>query len=163
MSGRRVLVIGKGAREHALAERLLVSDSVAEVIVAPGNAGTARGSALAPGKVLRNAEGQPLVVGGKTGTGDNRLDNHGPRGELLGSRVLNRTATLVFFIGERHFGTLTAFVPGPQAEGYRFTLTVTDSGRDDDVRLVVTRPVDPLWKLDTGGTLGGGNLHVRVG
>lgn len=62
MSGRRVLVIGKGAREHALAERLLVSDSVGEVIVAPGNAGTARGSALAPGKVLRNAEGQPLDV-----------------------------------------------------------------------------------------------------
>ena len=59
MSGRRVLVIGKGGREHALAERLLVSDSVGEVIVAPGNAGTARGAALA-GKVLRNAEGTPL-------------------------------------------------------------------------------------------------------
>ena len=60
MSGRRVLVIGKGAREHALAERLLVCDSVGEVVVAPGNAGTARGSALAPGKVLRNADGKPL-------------------------------------------------------------------------------------------------------
>jgi len=62
MSGRRVLVIGKGGREHALAERLLVSDSVGEVIVAPGNAGTALGSALAPGKVLRNAEGAPLEL-----------------------------------------------------------------------------------------------------
>jgi len=62
MSGRRVLVIGKGGREHALAERLLVSDSVGEVIVAPGNPGTARSSAVAPGKVLRNAEGTPLEL-----------------------------------------------------------------------------------------------------
>jgi phosphoribosylamine---glycine ligase len=62
MSGRRVLVIGKGGREHALAERLLVSESVGEVVVAPGNAGTGAGSALAPGKVLRNAEGAPLEL-----------------------------------------------------------------------------------------------------
>ncbi|MBA2721299.1 MAG: hypothetical protein H0U56_00045, partial [Methylibium sp.] len=33
----------------------------------------------------------------------------------------NRTATFVFFIGERHFGTLTAYVPGPEAADYRFT------------------------------------------
>jgi len=35
--------------------------------------------------------------------------------------VLNRTATFVFFIGERHFGALTAYVPGPAAADYRFT------------------------------------------
>lgn len=62
MSGRRVLVIGKGGREHALAERLLASDSVREVIVAPGNAGTALGATLAPGKVLRNADGAALEL-----------------------------------------------------------------------------------------------------
>jgi phosphoribosylamine--glycine ligase len=56
--GRRVLVIGKGGREHALAERLLQSESVGEVIVAPGNAGTA--ASPVPGKLLRNAAGQPL-------------------------------------------------------------------------------------------------------
>ena len=33
----------------------------------------------------------------------------------------DRTATFVFFIGERHFGTLTAFVPGPEAADYQFT------------------------------------------
>lgn len=60
--GRRVLVIGKGGREHALAERLLLSDSVAEVIVAPGNAGTVSAPAEARGKVLRNADGTPLDV-----------------------------------------------------------------------------------------------------
>ena len=32
-----MLVVGKGGREHALAERLLESESVTEVIVTPGN------------------------------------------------------------------------------------------------------------------------------
>ena len=45
----KVLVIGAGGREHALAWKLLQSEGVTEVIVAPGNAGTA----LEPG--LRNA------------------------------------------------------------------------------------------------------------
>ena len=38
----KVLVIGSGGREHALAWRLGQSDQVDEVLVAPGNAGTAR-------------------------------------------------------------------------------------------------------------------------
>ena len=46
----KVLVIGGGGREHALAWKLRQSSQVDEVIVAPGNAGTAR----EPG--VRNAE-----------------------------------------------------------------------------------------------------------
>ena len=46
----KILVIGSGGREHALAWKLKQSPRVSEVIVAPGNAGTAR----EPG--VRNAE-----------------------------------------------------------------------------------------------------------
>ncbi|MFJ2546918.1 transglycosylase domain-containing protein [Pseudomonas sp. NPDC087612] len=67
------------------------------------------------------ADGTPLVMGGKTGTGDNRIESFGAGGRLIGSRSLNRTATFVFYLGENHFGTLTAFVPGRAAESFRFT------------------------------------------
>ena len=38
----KLLVVGSGGREHALAWRLLKSDGVTQVFVAPGNGGTAR-------------------------------------------------------------------------------------------------------------------------
>lgn len=66
-------------------------------------------------------DGQPVQMGGKTGTGDNRIHSVTASGRSTGSQILNRTATFVFFLGPDHFGTLTAFVPGQAAEGMRFT------------------------------------------
>jgi membrane peptidoglycan carboxypeptidase len=66
-------------------------------------------------------DGRTLEVGGKTGTGDNRFEVYGPGGRPIDSRVLNRTATFVFFFGDRFFGTMTAFVPGEKAGQYEFT------------------------------------------
>jgi len=88
-------------------------DALGEVV----NSGTARrmlGSFSLP-------DGSPMVLGGKTGTGDNRLVTLGAGGQRIASRALNRTATFVFYLGENHFGTLTAFVPGREAAGFRFT------------------------------------------
>lgn len=65
--------------------------------------------------------GEVIPVGGKTGTGDHRREIYGRGGVLRESTVMNRTATFVFFIGDRYFGTLTAFVPGSQAKNYKFT------------------------------------------
>ena len=47
----KVLVVGNGAREHVIAWKLLQSPIVAELIVAPGNAGTA--------EIAKNIQIQP--------------------------------------------------------------------------------------------------------
>src|SRR5690606_19402757 len=70
---------------------------------------------------FRLGDGTALLLGGKTGTGDNRIESVTRGGQVLSSRAMNRTATFVFYLGPRHFGTLTAFVPGQKAEGFRFT------------------------------------------
>jgi len=62
-----------------------------------------------------------LTIGGKTGTGDNRIDVFGAGGQLIRSRSVSRTATFAFFIGERYFGAITAYVPGQMAQHYHFT------------------------------------------
>jgi hypothetical protein len=64
---------------------------------------------------------RPLVAGGKTGSGDNRVTTVDRGGRVLSSRAIDRTATFVFYIGDRYYGVLTAFVPGSQAGEYRFT------------------------------------------
>jgi hypothetical protein len=60
-------------------------------------------------------------MGGKTGTGDHRFETYGKRGVLISSRVVSRSGAFVFYIGERHFGVLTAHVKGPDAANYKFT------------------------------------------
>ena len=66
-------------------------------------------------------DGTPSVVGGKTGSGDNRYKTFTKYGGVTSSRAVNRTATFVFYIGDRYFGVITAFVPGREAGGYEFT------------------------------------------
>ncbi|WP_317202055.1 transglycosylase domain-containing protein [Janthinobacterium sp.] len=67
------------------------------------------------------ADGSVIPVGGKTGTGDQRFDVYGAGGRLIESRYVNRSATFVFNIGERFFGSMTAYVRGPEAKNYDFT------------------------------------------
>jgi len=66
-------------------------------------------------------DGKPITVGGKTGSGDNRFETFNRYGGVISSRATNRTATFVFYIGERYFGVITAYVQGREAENYRFT------------------------------------------
>jgi membrane peptidoglycan carboxypeptidase len=67
------------------------------------------------------SDGKPLPIGGKTGTGDNRFESFGPKHQLIESRPVDRTATFVFFLGDRLYGTVTAYVSGPEAGDYHFT------------------------------------------
>ncbi|HEY9042871.1 MAG TPA: penicillin-binding transpeptidase domain-containing protein, partial [Rheinheimera sp.] len=62
-----------------------------------------------------------VVIGGKTGTGDNRLVQLNARGQHVSSKALNRTATFAFYLGYQHFGVLTAYVPDADAEQFSFT------------------------------------------
>lgn len=52
----RILIIGSGGREHALAWRIAQSPRVDTVFVAPGNGGTARGDKLQNVNITDNAE-----------------------------------------------------------------------------------------------------------
>lgn len=84
-------------------------------------------------------DGRVLPVGGKTGTGDHRFETYGAGGRLIRSRVVNRAATFVFFIGDRFFGTITAYVPGEAAEKYHFT-----SGLSVQLLKILTPALTPM-------------------
>jgi cell division protein FtsI/penicillin-binding protein 2 len=64
--------------------------------------------------------GMHVVIGGKTGSGDNRFEVIG-RGGNRTSRAVSRTGTFVFYIGDRYFGVMTAYVAGDKTGQYRFT------------------------------------------
>ncbi|MCA9730225.1 MAG: hypothetical protein KC729_21250, partial [Candidatus Eisenbacteria bacterium] len=66
-------------------------------------------------------DGTIVPVGGKTGTGDNRIKITAPGGQRVAAKVMNRTASFVFLVGDRFFGTIVAYVPGEQARNYNFT------------------------------------------
>jgi len=79
------------------------------------------GTAVRTRGVFFGPNGRPLSIGGKTGTGDNRFEASGPGHQIVEDRMVDRTATFVFFLGDRLYGTVTAFVPGAQAANYHFT------------------------------------------
>ncbi len=90
----------------------VVRGALAEVV----EKGTARGlrpALTGPGAAHR--------AGGKTGTGDHRYFVYGKNGSVVESRVVSRAATFVFMLDERYFGTVTAYVPGPEAARFHFT------------------------------------------
>jgi hypothetical protein len=71
--------------------------------------------------VYTGTDGSPLSVGGKTGTGDHRKEIWGPGGRLIESKFISRAAVFTFFLGERFFGVITAYVEGENSESYHFT------------------------------------------
>jgi membrane peptidoglycan carboxypeptidase len=104
-----------GPKEQVLSPE--VARAVADAIRGVVSDGTAKRAKSA----FVTADGSIIAVGGKTGTGDQRFDVYAKGGRLIESRYVNRSATFVFNIGERFFGTMTAYVHGPQSENYDFT------------------------------------------
>ena len=111
----RVVRAAKVEQEVVLAPE--VARAVANAIRGVVSDGTAKRVKTA----FTTADGGVIAVGGKTGTGDQRFDVYARGGRLIESRYVNRSATFVFNIGERFFGSMTAYVHGPQSEHYDFT------------------------------------------
>jgi membrane peptidoglycan carboxypeptidase len=74
---------------------------------------------------FKRTDGSIIDIGGKTGTGDQRFETYGRGGRLIESRAVNRSATFVFLIGDRFFGTITAYVHEPYAADFSFTSALT--------------------------------------
>jgi membrane peptidoglycan carboxypeptidase len=92
---------------------------VLQDVVERGTAVRARGAITMP-------DGSKMAIGGKTGTGDNRVYSTGPNGTRT-SVAMSRTSTFVFYAGDRFFGTVVAYVEGPEADDYEFTSSLTTS------------------------------------
>jgi len=101
-------------------ERVL-SAEIAAVVRDAMVAGVTRGTARRAFGAVRAADGSPLLIGAKTGTGNNRFRVVGRNGIISEDRAIDRTASVVFFIGDRFYGTITAFVSGAAADRYAFT------------------------------------------
>lgn len=65
--------------------------------------------------------GGTLKMRAKTGTGDNRSKRVGRWGRVLSETVHSRTATVVFTLGDRWFGVMTAVVMGDEGAEHKFT------------------------------------------
>lgn len=108
-------------RRKELSGQRILSSEIAAVVRRALIDVAERGSAQRIRGAFLRSDGTGIVVGGKTGTGDNRYDIYGRKGQLIESRFVNRAAVFVFFIGDRFFGTMTAYVPGRKAADYGFT------------------------------------------
>jgi membrane peptidoglycan carboxypeptidase len=80
-----------------------------------------QGTAKRVGRLFQRPDGSFLPLGGKTGTGDHRFKRVDRSSRVVEARAVSRAATFVFMIDSRFFGTITAYVAGPEAAHYRFT------------------------------------------
>lgn len=126
----------------------LVKTTIADVV----NKGTARRVAGA----FDSPDGSVHVpIGGKTGTGDNRFKSFARPGVLKSERVVSRSGAFVFYLGDRYFGTVVAYVAGPKAADYQFTSALP---------VQVLKVLAPVLKqhLALGGVPVPGHAHPAV-
>jgi membrane peptidoglycan carboxypeptidase len=104
----------------AVGERVLPAEVAAvakQALLDVVEQGTARRAA----RLFQRPDGSVLSLGGKTGTGDHRFKRVDRSSRVVTAQAVSRAATFMFMIDERFFGTITAYVAGPEAANYRFT------------------------------------------
>ncbi len=107
-------------RSFSDGERVL-AEPVADAIYKVLQGTVERGTAIRIRGAFNSATGEAFAVGGKTGSGDNRIKRVDKEGSLISSIAVNRTATFTFFIGDQFYGVITALVSGSKSEQYGFT------------------------------------------
>jgi membrane peptidoglycan carboxypeptidase len=113
------------------------------------------GTAKRAKQAFYKQDGSVIALGGKTGTGDQRFDVYGAGHRLIESRYVNRSATFVFNIGERFFGSMTAYVHGPESAHYDFTSALP-------VQLLVTLAPSLMPMIEKQETVTVPGLHVTT-
>jgi len=155
----------------------LLRDVLAEVVE--------RGTAIRVRRAFVDDNGLPIRIGGKTGSGDNRIEHFAGGRRLTSSQATSRTAGFVFYLGDRWFGVITASVSGAQSAQYEFTSSlplavlkllapaVNDAIRDGpedrmnrayDESVAVSPPVSPSsfgWEPAVRWSLGSGTNYAR--
>jgi membrane peptidoglycan carboxypeptidase len=118
-------------------------------VVEGGTASRLRGA-------YRDANGKALVMGGKTGTGDHRKEIWGAGGRLIESKFISRAAVFTFFLGDRFFGVITAYVEGANAGNYHFTsslpVQILRSLEPTLAPLIKSTPIDEAAVLSVNST-----------
>ncbi len=110
-----VMTYDPGSIDYVMAPEVASALKSALVdVVEKGTARRARGA-------FTTSDGEKIVIGGKTGTGDHQFKQIDSNGRVINSRSVSRSATFVFFLGERFFGTLTTVVLGEESKNYGFT------------------------------------------
>ncbi|MCH1931690.1 transglycosylase domain-containing protein [Shewanella sp. A25] len=106
--------------QHTRGERVMRHEVAQALKAALANV-VENGTARRLKGIFTDDNGALLAIGGKTGTGDNRIATQMQGGRKVATTAMNRTATFVFYLGDNYFGTLTAFVPGSKADDFSFT------------------------------------------
>jgi hypothetical protein len=109
-----------------------------------------RGTATRLRGAFELADGTEVPIGGKTGSGDNRLKRFARGGGVIESKAVSRTASFVFYLGDRYYGVLTASVEGEAAGRYQFTSTLPL----EVLRILAPALSARLWPADTTSTPG---------
>lgn len=110
-------------RKRQAAERIFPAEIATVVKKALANV-VQEGTARRLRGTFALGDGTSLPIGGKTGTGDHRLEVYAANGTVIESKVMNRTATFAFYLGSRFFGVMTVFVPGEAAADFHFTSAI---------------------------------------
>jgi hypothetical protein len=134
-------------------ERVLNAD-VARAVVNAIRGVVQEGTAKRVKTAFVKPDGSVIALGGKTGTGDQRFDVFGAGHRLIESRYVNRSATFVFNIGERFFGSMTAYVHGPDSAHYDFTSALP-------VQLLVKLAPSLMPMIERQDTVTVPGLHVE--